>query len=402
MKITNNISKIILLGFLISSIMGQSFGMKENDDVEQKTEVESTGSMSDIIIALEKKIDPKVYLVGPGDELGINILTSENISLSLRVTPTGDLFIPAVGIVRVEGLTLEVVTKRVQKFIHDQAYPGANVNIVLLNIRTFKIQITGAVNNPGFYAVMPTDRLDAIIEKSEGFHQLAREFSIDITRKSGENENINYLEYLREGDLENNPTFQEGDRINVPFGDMKTEGIVLRGAVEGAGYDIIEPNENLASFLQRRVKFNKNADLESILITRRENGKNIFINIDPQNLSTTELHAGETIDIQREKGVMINGFVLAPGGFEFFPGYAAADYISMAGGNTLEGNPNRCIVRHRDGTEERGQSIIVRRGDVIIVPRTLKDYFIGDSSALQILVSILTIYLAFLASGGTP
>jgi len=295
---------------------------------------------------------------------------------------------------------LNLAASNVEKFIHANAYPNAQVNLVLLNVRYFKIQISGAVNSTGFVIATPADRLNEVIEKCEGFHQLAREFSVEIIRSNGEKVRINYLKYLREGDLEHNPTFQEGDKIFVPFGDMKTEGIVLRGAVEGTGYDIIEPNEMLGSFLQRSVVFNKNADLESIMITRTEKGKNIFVSIDPGNLFSTELHAGETIDIQWEKGVMINGFVLAPGGFEFFPGYTAADYISMAGGNSINGNPNRCTVQHRDGSEERGSSVLVRRGDVIIVPRTAKDYIIGDLSVLQIVVSLMTIYLTFLATGG--
>lgn len=401
MRTVKFIFQMALLLMLCSVGLAQSFGNIETKtgkvtQPEEKPEMR----LPDNILALEMTINPANYILGPGDELGLNILTSENITFPLKVTPTGDLFIPAVGIVHVEGLNLSVAARNVEEFIHANAYPNAQVNLVLLNVRYFKIQISGAVNAPGFVIATPADRLNEIIEKCEGFHQLAREFSLEVTRGTGEKLQINYLKYLREGDLENNPTFLEGDRIFVPFGDMKTEGIVLRGAVEGAGYDIIEPHELLGSFLQRSVIFNKNADLESVMITRTENGKNVFVSIDPENLFSTELHAGETIDIQWEKGIMINGFVLAPGGFEFFPGYTAADYISMAGGNTVNGNPNRCTVRHRDGSEERGSGVLVRRGDVIIVPRTIKDYIIGDLSALQIVVSVMTIYLTFLATGG--
>ncbi|MBC8215148.1 MAG: hypothetical protein H8E64_01380 [Candidatus Marinimicrobia bacterium] len=90
--------------------------------------------------------------------------------------------------------------------------------------------------------------------------------------------------------------------------------------------------------------------------------------------------------------------MLTPGGFGFFPGYVAADYISMAGGNTPSGNPNRCTVKHRDGTVERGQEVVIRRGDVIVVPRTIKDTIIGDMSALHIVVSLATVYLTYLAT----
>ncbi len=398
-KIISFISISSLL-FAFGLVQAQSFGPTKSDDKGVLRGGTQTGEFTIDAFALEQKIDPDKYILGPGDELGLNILTSINMTYPLQVTPTGDLFIPAVGILHISGLNLTEVTHLVEQFVHAQTYPGAKVNLVLIKLRKFRILITGAVNKPGFIIINPMQRLSDIIEQSEGFHQLAQEFNIEVIRMNGTRLIINYLKFLREGDLDSNPVFQEGDKIVVPFGDMKTEGIVLRGAVGGSGYDIIAPGEVLGSFLQRRVKFNKNADLESIVITRKRAGDDIFVNIEIQDLFTTELHAGETIDIQWEKGVMVNGFVLAPGGFEFFPGYTAADYISMAGGNTEKGNPNRCKIRHRDGSEEQGQGVVIRRGDVIIVPRTIKDYIIGDLSTLQITVSIMTIYLTFLATGG--
>jgi len=392
-----------LLIVQVTSICAQSFERRSYDQQElQIVEAKPAQIKTDpynIPVAYEEKVDPEEYILGPGDELGLNILTSENITYPLRITPTGDLFIPSVGVVHVSGLTLKEAIGITQNYIHSRSYPEAKVDLVLINVRMFKVQIIGAVNDPGFIETTPLERLSDIVEKSGGFHQLAKEFSIEIIRNNGKSETINYLNYLRDGDLKHNPIFQEGDKIIVPFGDIGKEGIVLRGAVEGSGYDIIEPNELLGSYLQRRVNFNEDADLESVVITRKTNGRTEFINVKQEKLFSTRLNAGETIDILWEKGVMVNGFVSTPGGFAFFPGYLAADYISMAGGNTQKGNPNRCEIIHLDGNKERGLGVVIRRGDVIVVPRTLKDSIYGDISALQIFASLLTIYLTFLAAG---
>ena len=386
--------------FLTVFISAQTFGRIQTETKDVQTGQMQAMESFEEDFALENKINPDEYILGPGDELGLNILTSTNVTYPLKVTPTCDLFIPAVGVIQVNGMTLAEAIRSVQQYIHSQAYPGAKVNLVLINVRKFKIQITGAVNRPGFVTVSPMDRLGAIIKKSSGFRQLAREFSIEIIRDDGSKSTVNYLDYMRDGNLNNNPLFKEGDKIFVPFGDVKKEGIVLRGAVQGSGYDIIEPGEVLGSFLQRRVKFSGNADLESVVVTRKIDGDIVYNRIEPQAFSSTKLNIGETIDILWEKGVMVNGFVLTAGGFSFFPGYTAADYISMAGGNTLKGNPKKCLVRHRDGTNEYGLSVEIRRGDVIVVPRTLKDYVLGETSALQIITSLVTIYLTFLATVG--
>ena len=201
-----------------------------------------------------------------------------------------------------------------------------------------------------------------------------------------------------EGDLVNNPTFLEGDKIVVPFGDVEKEGVVIRGSISGRGYDIIEENETLEHFIKRRAKFHQNADLENITITRFVDGKELFLEVRPKDFKTTVLEAGDNIDILWERGVMVNGFVQAPGGYAFFPGYAAADYINLAGGNTLEGNPDNVIVHHLDGTVEEGQSVVVRRGDIIVVPRTANSVLFGDSSLLQIVAAISTLVLTYLAT----
>ena len=348
--------------------------------------------------ALEEAVDPATYIVGPGDKFGLNILTSENISLSLVVSPTGDLLIPSVGIVNIAAKTLAEAFSIIESFVKSQAYPNAKINTTLINVRQLQIQISGAVNKPGFYIVTPLTRLHEIVEQAEGFHQFAQEYNIKISRANGDNNVINYLDFLRNGSLTSDPTFLEGDRIFVPFGDVDKEGVVIRGSIAGSGYDIIQKGETLGDFLQRRAKFSEEADLESVTITRVENKKEKFLTIFPKDFKTTVLKPGDSVDILIERGVSVNGFVQTPGGYTFFPGYTSSDYINLAGGNTVEGDPNKSIVRHLDGTIEKGQSVLIRRGDVVVVPRTRKSVLFGDSSILEISASLTTVILTFIAA----
>lgn len=389
---------LLVTNFFHNHLFAQTYG--RFDMMYGLTSQEETQALESFeeYFSLEKAIDPADYIVGPGDELGLNILTSENLTWPLKVTPTGDLLIPSVGTIHVSGKTLKQVVEDVQQFIIEQAYPNAKVNLVLVNVRRFQIQITGAMNRPGFKTVTPINRLTDVIGKSRGFHQFAREFDITIERANGSVDKVNYLRFLVEGNLANNPTFLEGDKIIVPFGNVENEGVVIRGSISGRGYDIIEKGETLENFLRRRAKFRENTDLESVTITRNKNGREVFLNVLPKDFKTTMLKPGDSIDILMERGVMVNGFVQAPGGYAFFPGYAAADYINLAGGNTLEGNPDNVIVHHLDGTVEEGQSVVVRRGDVIVVPRTAKSVLFGDSSLLQIVAAISTIVLTYLAT----
>jgi len=150
--------------------------------------------------------------------------------------------------------------------------------------------------------------------------------------------------------------------------------------------------------LVRRAKFSTNANLKSVTITRMENGKELFMTVFPKDFHKTVLKPRDAIDILSERGVSVNGFVQTPGGFSFFPGYTYLDYINMAGGNTVEGDVDKATVRHLDGTIEKGKEAEVKRGDVIIVPRTRMYVLFGDMSALQILSAVTTVVLTFIAA----
>ena len=349
-------------------------------------------------VPLENAINAAEYELGPGDELGVNIIMGKNFTFPVRITPTGDIFIPSVGLVNILGYTLNAAKEKIINFIIKDAYPNAKVSITLLKLRTFKIQVIGGVNKPGFVEISAVDRLDEIIEKVEGFHYLAKEYDILITRKSGINENINFFNFLLYGDLEHNPTFRENDIISIPFEKLSANLISIRGQVENIGYDIIEPNESLFQLLKRRIDLGDYSDLNSIIVTR--NVKNIenIIEIFPSQFEDFTLFNGDIIDISRQNGIMVNGFVQKPGAYDFVSGFTVYNYVSMAGGISDQGSLKNISIHHNDGTISKNLDLLLKRGDVIIVKRSVINAIAGNASVLQIIASVFSIYLTYLAT----
>jgi len=400
LKIIQYFSLIVLL--IPFQLTGQTFGkrflLEQEVNKEPAKEDLIPQKISEQKFVLEEAINPEEYILGPGDKLGISISTDKVAGFELIISPTEDILIPGVGLITLHNLTLAQARDKIVNYVHENAYQNAKVGVVLINIRRFKVQIVGAVNKPGFYEITPVTRLDDVIEQAEGFHQLARESAILIKHGDGSATQVNFLNYIRSGELSQNPTLIEGDRVLIPFANIKTEGIVIRGSITGSGYDIIEKDETLESFLRRRAKFSEDADLESVKITRNINGVEKYITVYPEDFAETILKPGDQIDILSERGVSVIGFVQAPGGYRYFPGYSASDYISLAGGNTVEGDAGRAVVRHLDGSKEKGKDVIIRRGDVIIVPRTRQNVLFGNSSILQITASVFSIILTYIAA----
>jgi len=347
---------------------------------------------------LENRIDPDKYVLGPGDRICISVITEQVQYFEVVISPTGDLIIPGIGIINVSGVTLGKVQQKVETYINEKVFQNAKVSVGIKNLRSFKIQVIGAVRKPGFYKITPVDRLDDVLSMAGGVHQLAKEFDITIRHKDNSEIKINFLDFFRTGNLDNNPTFTEGDQIIIPFANIQEEGIVIRGSLTGRGYDIIEKNETLESYLWRQANFNENADLESVLIERDTKGRKEFIRVLPVDFSNVTLKAGDQIDILSERGISVGGFVQRPGQYNFIPGYNYADYISLAGGNTIQGDVKKAIVLHLDGKREKARSASIERGDVIFVPQNRKDIWIGQVSIIQLMTSISTLILTFIAA----
>ena len=165
---------------------------------------------------IETEIDPKTYILGPADKVGLSIMSTSHLTYILTVTPSGELWIPEIGAVAVSGLTIPEAEIKLQKYIQEEKYNTAEVLLILLNIRKFKLQISGAVIVPGFINVSAIERLTDIIHRAGGLHKLADEEKVVIKRKNS-NINCSLKSYQFNGNLENNPILKEGDVVNVPF-----------------------------------------------------------------------------------------------------------------------------------------------------------------------------------------
>ena len=87
---------------------------------------------------IESEIDPEIYILGPGDKIGLSIITSANMAYIMTITPTGDLWIPDMGAVHISGMNIKTAESKVAQYIHENRFKSADVVLVILNIRHFK------------------------------------------------------------------------------------------------------------------------------------------------------------------------------------------------------------------------------------------------------------------------
>ncbi|MGB9770976.1 MAG: SLBB domain-containing protein [Candidatus Kapaibacteriota bacterium] len=304
---------------------------------------------------VEKEIDPEKYFLGPQDKLTISIVSTRPREIEVEVSPEGKISIPEVGVVDVKGLNLakakKVIIEKVKSILK-----ATEVNVLLTNIRKFKVTITGAVQKSAIVAATSTDRVSEIIDKAGGFKENASLRKILLYRNDGkEIIKVDLLRFFFLNDREANPFVTGGDHIIVPF-VSENEYIEAQGEVVRPGKFEYVPGDSLSTLLRFAQGFTQLAQLDSVEFIRQNSFDNYLrividlsswknhINLPDAKLSGDfPLKLGDRVFVrkvsewEKPKTVVIEGEVVHPGKYAIDEKtFKISDLIKKCGGFTPE------------------------------------------------------------------
>jgi len=313
-------------------------------------------------IKMDKPINPEQYLVGPGDQFLVNIISSENVAnYTLTVSPTGEILIPSVGIIQINGQTLSSSIKTMEIAIQT-LNRSAKIFIILSELREFKVKVIGHLQNPGFYTVTPVSRVSDLYE--EVLQKLQSESSdneihypemskrnIEIYR-NGESIPVDLVNFGSTGIENNNPFLQQGDVVRMP---LKEHIVGIFGGIKIPGnYEFVE-GESLSQFVDLAGGLRPDADSNKVEITR-------FITSKEKYSFITTMSNADTIIISSEDHIMIRydkeykrqdivyiiGEVKYPGVYAIEPGKTTIGQIlQKVGGFTTRADKTKIIINNK-------------------------------------------------------
>jgi len=329
-------------------------------------------------IKVDKPINPENYLVGPGDQFNVNIISSEKVAnYILTISPSGDILIPSVGIVQVSGETLSNTIKKMRIAIQ-ALNRNAKIFIILSDVREFKVKVIGHLQNPGFYTVTPVSRVSDLYEdiliklNSESntgkntdinsynnsdkntelllYPELSKR-NIEIFR-NGESIPVDLVKFGSTGDDKNNPFIQQGDIIRMP---LKEHLVGIFGGINIPGnYEFIK-NESLSEFVDLAGGLRPDADPNKIEITRFISSKDKFsFVISILQADTIIISPEDHIMIRydqeykRQDIVYITGEIKYPGVYAINPGKTTiGDALNKVGGFTARADQTKLIINNK-------------------------------------------------------
>jgi polysaccharide export outer membrane protein len=180
--------------------------------------------------------------IGAGDLIEMSVFDTPELSGKLRVSNTGDIFLPLVGAIHVQGLKAPEAQSLIrQKFIDGGFLKDPQVTVFISEYSTQGVSVVGEVRKPGIYPAFGSHRLLDYISLAEGLTPLSGT-TVTITHlgHSDQPEHFKMVAGSAPGP-ENNPEILPGDTIFVE----KTGLVYIVGDVVRPGGFPMDHDEHL-------------------------------------------------------------------------------------------------------------------------------------------------------------
>jgi protein involved in polysaccharide export with SLBB domain len=282
---------------------------------------------------------PSNYVLGPDDELVINVFGYSEKTYKQTVNAEGNIYIENVGPILVSGLTMaEAETKIKARFsstIYKAMGSGATkLQLRLGSIRSMRITIIGQAKKPGTYTVSSLTTLFNALYLCGGPSDQGSYRNIELIRGNKVIKKVDIYHFLTAGDRSDNILLQEQDVIRIPFYESR---MIFDGQVKRAGIYEIIPGENFEKMFSYAGKFSDSAYRKAVTIYQITDEKLSLKTLPAEDFATYIPNRSDSVVVnfaimRYANRVRIRGAVLRPGDYELLPGMELKQLIEKAGG----------------------------------------------------------------------
>lgn len=260
---------------------------------------------------------PQNYVLGPGDQLIIDVYGQSQQSLKLTVTPDGNVVIPDFGPVKVEGLTVEAAQARIRSKIGGY-FQSSQISTTLGRTRSILVNIMGEVRVPGTYTLSSFSTVFHALYMAGGVNELGTLRNIRVFRQGKLVTVVDVYEFILNGRLAGNIRLEDNDVIQVPTYNIIVD---IAGPVKRPMAYELRKGESLATLMNYAGGFASNAFKESLNIVRNTGLMKKVFSVDEPEWATFQMDDGDQVSATNtldrfENMVEVKGEVFRPGMYQ--------------------------------------------------------------------------------------
>lgn len=345
---------------------------------------------------------PGSYVLGPGDELIIDVWGVNEATIRQTVTSEGKIYISQVGPVELSGLSIDQATAKLKKALSQKyslggANPASKLSVTLGNIRSIQVNVMGEVKVPGTYRLSSLSNIFHALYRAGGVSDIGSLRNIQILRDGRIAGTADIYRYLFSGSDGGNISLKDGDAIVVPPYSALVE---VKGGIKRPMLYEITQNENLAEVIMYAGGFTSDAYPDELSVERKDGAEGSVYTVRAAGFDTFEAKDGDIItvytnaqnDIYRNR-VEIKGSVTRPGVYALGDGIATVkQLVEHAGGLLDDAFLTRAqIIREKSDRSLEikaiaigaimggaAEDVMLRKNDVLVVSNATEIDIKGD------------------------
>ncbi|WP_394200785.1 SLBB domain-containing protein [Shewanella waksmanii] len=280
---------------------------------------------------------PSEYLVGPGDNIKVQLYGKENREYDLVISRDGNIHFPELGPISVSGLKFDDLRKTLSQRISQQMI-GVESNITMGELRSIRVFVAGDAYRPGSYTVSSLSTITQALFVAGGVAEIGSLRNVQLKRNGKLIGTLDLYDLLMRGDASKDLRLRSGDVVFIPSvgglvsvdgevrrpaiyelkgGETIGDVVAMAGGVTGGAYP---QGSSVERFTQQGLKSIKTVDLMS------SEGKAL------------KARAGDIVKVrssssQFEEAITVLGPVVRPGRYQWQEGMRISSILPSVWGD---------------------------------------------------------------------
>lgn len=289
---------------------------------------------------------PKNYVLGPGDQVVVDIYGASQQQFVNEITPDGNITISDYGPIQLAGLDLQQATRKLRSTLGSR-YQQCQILLTIGQTRTISVNILGEVEVPGTYQLSAFASVFHALYMAGGVSEAGTLRAIKVYRGSKLVSTIDLYEYLMNGNMEGQERLEDGDVILV---GAYQSLVKIDGSIKRPMYYEMQQGETMDKLLYYAGGFSGNAYTAAIRVNRNAGGAPSVQTVRNDGFATFALMDGDEAIVEAilprlQNTVEIEGAVFREGQYGISEGLKTVrQLVDMANGPREDAFLSRAVL----------------------------------------------------------
>lgn len=260
---------------------------------------------------------PQNYVLGPGDQVVVNIYGASQRTHQLTVSPDGFITVQGFGPIQVSGLSVAAAQSKIRSSLGSR-YASSEIKMTLGQTRSIMVNVMGEVKAPGTYTLSGYATVFHALYSAGGISDLGTLRNIKVYRQGKLITVVDIYEYILNGRLAGNIRLQDNDVIQVgPYDCL----VGITGNVKRTMFYEMRKNESVATLIKYAGGFTGDAYTKAVRLIRQNGERYSVFNINEFDYASFQVADGDAVTVDGmlnrfENMVEVKGAVFRPAQYQ--------------------------------------------------------------------------------------